>query len=138
EPRPHYRQAISGALLPHPAARTAMWLLPIFSPIARSALTGFYQFRTDGAAIPGSGPALLVANHPNSLLDPAAVVAVAGRPIRSLAKAPLFRDPLVGWLIRASGALPVHRRQDDPALVGRNDDTFRAAQQALLAGDAIG
>src|SRR5919107_1760869 len=65
------------------------------------------------------------------------------RPARFLGKAPLFTAPKVGWLVRASGAIPVHRRQDaasdeaGQARAAANDDTFRAAESALLAGDAI-
>lgn len=115
-----------------------MWLLPVFSPVARLALRAFYRFRTDGEAVPREGAALLVANHPNSLLDPAAVVAAANRPVRFLAKAPLFGDRLVGWLVRGAGAIPVYRQQEGPGLTARNDDTFRAAHASLRGGDAIG
>lgn len=115
-----------------------MWLLPLFSPIARLALGTFYRFRMSGAAVPAVGPVLLVANHPNSLLDPAALVAVADRPVRFLAKAPLFIDPRVGWLVRGAGAIPVHRRADDPSQMDRNAESFRAALDALAAGDAVG
>lgn len=120
--------------LPHPA----MWLLPLFSRVSSLALRTFYRFRTAGGRVPARGPVLLVANHPNSLLDPAAVAAVAGRPVRFLAKAPLFSDPAVGWLVKGAGAIPVHRAQDDPARMGANTDTFRAAHAALAEGDAVG
>lgn len=115
-----------------------MWLLKVFSPLSRLALRTYYRLRTAGARVPASGPLLLVANHPNSLLDPAAVCAVAGRPVRFLAKAPLFDEPIIGRLVRASGAIPVHRRQDDPSLMDRNEETFRAAYEALAGGDAVG
>lgn len=115
-----------------------MWLLPIFSRLSAAALRSFYRLRIAGEPVPASGPVLLLANHPNSLLDPAAVAAVAGRPVRFLAKAPLFSDPQVGWLIRGAGAIPVYRRSDDPALMERNDDTFRAARAALVDGAAVG
>jgi 1-acyl-sn-glycerol-3-phosphate acyltransferase len=81
---------------------------------------------------------LLVANHPNSLLDPVLVQAVAGRPVRFLAKAPLFTDAKVGWLVRGAGAIPVFRAADDPAQMGRNEDTFRAVHAALAGCAAVG
>jgi 1-acyl-sn-glycerol-3-phosphate acyltransferase len=97
----------------------------------------FYRLEVAGERPAPDGPLLVVANHPNSLLDPALVTLAAGRTARFLAKAPLFTDRNVGWLVRASGAIPVHRRQDGDAPPGGNDDTFRAAEAALLAGDAI-
>ncbi|GLC23889.1 1-acyl-sn-glycerol-3-phosphate acyltransferase [Roseisolibacter agri] len=97
----------------------------------------FYRLEIAGERPGADGPLLVVANHPNSLLDPALVTLAVGRPARFLAKAPLFTDRNVGWLVRASGAIPVHRRQDGEAPPGGNDDTFRAAEAALLAGDAI-
>jgi glycerol-3-phosphate O-acyltransferase / dihydroxyacetone phosphate acyltransferase len=115
-----------------------MWLLPAFPAVSRTALRIYYRLRSGGAAVPDRGAVLLVANHPNSLLDPALVVVAAGRPVRFLAKAPLFTDPLVGWLIRGAGAIPVHRRQDDPSQMQRNDDAFGAAHEALRQGDAVG
>lgn len=81
---------------------------------------------------------LLVANHPNSLLDPTLVVASAGRPVRFLAKAPLFTDRKIGWLVKAAGAIPVYRRSDDPSLMARNEDAFRAVFEALAGGAAVG
>ena len=65
---------------------------------------------------------LLVANHPNSLLDPAMVAVAARRPVRFLAKAPLFSDRLVGFLVRGAGSIPVYRKSDDPSQVGRNEE----------------
>lgn len=115
-----------------------MWLLPVFSQVSNAALRVFYRLSVDGERVPARGPALLVANHPNSLLDPAMVVAVAGRPVRFLAKAPLFTDRMVGWLIRGSGSLPVYRKQDDPSAMGQNEDTFRAVHEALASGSAVG
>ena len=50
-----------------------MWLLPVFSTLARLASHIYYKVRFTGPAIP-AGPVLLVANHPNSLLDPTLVV----------------------------------------------------------------
>lgn len=115
-----------------------MWLLPALSPVARLALRAYYRVTVAGGGVPAAGPVLLVANHPNSLLDPAGVAAAAGRPVRFLAKAPLFTDPAVGWLVRGAGAIPVYRASDDPAAMGRNEETFRAVHAALGDGAAVG
>jgi glycerol-3-phosphate O-acyltransferase/dihydroxyacetone phosphate acyltransferase len=122
---------------PQPRDLRTVWLLPLVPRLARTAAFVYYRVRYRGSDIPSSGPALLVANHPNSLLDPMLVAAAARRPLRFLAKAPLFSDAKIGWLIRASGSIPVYRRSDDPAQVQRNEEMFRAVHQALAAGDAV-
>ncbi len=115
-----------------------MWLLPALALVSSASVRVYYRFSTSGEPVPRSGPVLLVANHPNSLIDPGLVAAAASRPVRFLAKAPLFTDRKVGWLVRGSGSIPVYRRQDDPDLVGKNVDMFRAVHEALAAGSAVG
>jgi glycerol-3-phosphate O-acyltransferase / dihydroxyacetone phosphate acyltransferase len=112
-----------------------VWLLPFFSQVSSLAVRTFYRLTVSGERVPRQGPVLIVANHPNSLMDPALVAAVAGRPVRFLAKAPLFTDPLVGFLVRGSGSLPVYRKHD--GVEGSNDDTFRAVHAALGQGSAV-
>ena len=48
------------------------------------------------------------------------MIAVSSRPLTLLAKEPIFRIPLLGALVRALGALPVVRAQDDPARLREN------------------
>ncbi|HET6701124.1 MAG TPA: lysophospholipid acyltransferase family protein [Gemmatimonadaceae bacterium] len=115
-----------------------MWLAPVLSHVANAALRIYYRLHRAGGAVPLTGPVLLVANHPNSLLDPAMVALAAGRPVRFLAKAPLFSDPLVGFLVRGAGSIPVYRKADDPSQVGRNEEMFRAVHDALAGGAAVG
>lgn len=115
-----------------------MWLLPAFSRVASFAVRTFYRLDVAGGKVPESGPVLLVANHPNSLLDPATVAAVAERPVRFLAKAPLFSDRAVGWLVRGAGSIPVYRASDDPTRMNANQDMFRAVHEALAEGSAVG
>ena len=115
-----------------------MWLLPFLSGISSFAARTFYQLQIVGPEVPASGPVLLLANHPNSLLDPALVAAAAGRPVRFLAKSTLFTDPRVGLLVRGSGAIPVYRRTDDPAAAARNVDMFEAVFVELGGGAAVG
>ena len=110
----------------------------ILPHLSRAALFVYYRVRYTGEPVPRHGPVLLVANHPNSLLDPAMVVAAAGRPVRFLAKAPLFTDPKTAFLVKGAAAIPVYRRSDDPALMDKNEDAFRAVYAALGEGAAVG
>lgn len=100
------------------------------------AVAQFFRLESTGGPIP-SGPVLVVANHPNSLIDPLVVFRTAGRPTRPLAKAPLFEHPLVGPILRSLGGLPVYRREDDGTQMHRNEDSLRKAIDALRAGDAV-
>jgi 1-acyl-sn-glycerol-3-phosphate acyltransferase len=114
------------------------WLLPHTARIARAAARIFYRVQVEGSTPPQTGPVLFVANHPNSLVDPVLVTAAADRPLQFLAKAPLFEERLVGPLVRATGSIPVYRRQDDPDLVDRNSSVFEAVHAALADGAAVG
>ena len=115
-----------------------MWLAPILSQVSNAALRVYYRLHRGGGMVPPNGPVLLVANHPNSLLDPAMVALAARRRVRFLAKAPLFTDPLVGFLVRGAGSIPVYRKADDPSQVSRNEEMFRAVHDALAEGAAVG
>ncbi len=114
------------------------WLLHALPGVSRGAVNLYYHATLAGEDPPPSGPALFVANHPNSGFDPAFVAASARRPIRFLAKAPLFDQPIIGSLLKACGAIPVYRRKDDPGLMDRNVEMFAAVQEALASGSAVG
>ncbi len=110
-------------------------LMPFISRIATRA---YYRYSVGGARVPARGPALLLANHNNALLDPAFVTVAAGREVRFLAKSTLFTHPLIGWLIKLVGSIPVYRAQDDPKMLGQNRDIFAAVHEAIAAGAAVG
>jgi glycerol-3-phosphate O-acyltransferase/dihydroxyacetone phosphate acyltransferase len=102
--------------------------------LARSVAAVFYRLDVVGS-VPAQGPLLLLPNHPNALLDPALVIATAGRPVRFLAKSTLFSGPFAP-LLRAAGAVPVYRRQDS-ADTAKNAESFAAVDRALAAGEAV-
>lgn len=121
---------------PHPlAAAPFARMYALVRTAAGLALDVFYRRRTLGRPLPPRGPLVLVANHPNGLVD-AAVLMQLERPVRFLGKAPLFDMPLLGRLIAAVGTLPVYRSVDG-ADTARNEGTFDAVYDALEAGEAI-
>ncbi len=100
------------------------------------ALRCFYRIERAGPPLP-EGPLLVVGNHPNALVDPGLLIAVSPRALTFLAKEPIFRMPLLGSLVRALGALPVVRAQDDPKRMRENLAALGAAAQGLASGRAV-
>ena len=103
-------------------------------------LAAIFYHRVDviGAErIPRTGPLIVAANHHNALVDGVLLLSALPRRLVSVAKAPLFSNPLIGPFLRLIGALPVHRRQDGGADPARNDRLFAASTTTLGRGDAI-
>jgi 1-acyl-sn-glycerol-3-phosphate acyltransferase len=88
--------------------------------------------------VPLYNPVIFVLNHPNALVDPVFLLCLAPRRVSFLAKAPLFRMPVIGSLVRALDSLPAYRQQDKGEDVTRNRETFAAARALLLRGGTIG
>src|SRR2546426_8708777 len=82
--------------------------------------------------IPVDGAVLFVANHPNSLMDPAVIGFTAQRPVHFFAKAALFDVPVFGALMRALRMVPAYRGQDDKASVRKNLETLDLRAKYLL------
>jgi 1-acyl-sn-glycerol-3-phosphate acyltransferase len=107
--------------------------------LARTLVRLFYH-RVDVVGVervPRSGPLVVVANHRNALVDPLILIATLPRILRPVAKAPLFRHPLLVPFLRLAGALPVHRRRDPGSDPAQNAAMFRAVAAALRDGGAI-
>lgn len=81
--------------------------------------------------LPAAGPVLVAANHQNGLVDPMVLVATVDRSLVALAKAPLFRHPLISPFLRLVGAIPVQRRQDVGGERVDNEAMFESAIAAL-------
>jgi len=79
--------------------------------------------------MPESGGVILCTNH-LAMADVVILGAGFNRPIHYLAKSELFKVPLVGPLIRALGAIPIHRGKGDTAAI-------RSAEAVLGLGRAF-
>lgn len=92
----------------------------------------------DSDHIPQTGPVLLCANHGNSLIDPVIIGIAARRPVRFMAKAPLFEHPLLGPPMTALGMVPAFRGSDDARQVRRNIESLDVGAKVLVDGHAMG
>ncbi len=93
---------------------------------------------TGAEHIPRRGPVLFCANHPNSLIDPVLIGITARRPVSFMAKAPLFKTPLLGSVMKALGMVPAYRGQDDARQVKKNAQSLGRVTDGLRAGRAMG
>ncbi len=91
----------------------------------------FRQVQVSGLRhVPAAGGGLLVAWHPNALVDPGLIQTHFPRRIVFGARHGLFKIPILGALMRAVGTVPIYRRRD--AEPGSDDAARRAANRESL------
>jgi len=88
--------------------------------------------------IPARGAVLIVANHPNSIMDALVLGTVTNRKVNYVGHAGLFSNRLKSWFLHGTGVIPVYRRQDAPDKVDANIYMFQACFEALEQGGMIG
>ncbi|MBT6156935.1 MAG: hypothetical protein HOL01_18915 [Planctomycetaceae bacterium] len=93
---------------------------------------------SDADRVPQTGPALLCANHANSLVDPVLIGVAAKRPVRFMAKAPLFEQFILGPIMRDLGMVPAYRGSDDGSDVRKNFESLDVGAKVLVDGQAMG
>jgi 1-acyl-sn-glycerol-3-phosphate acyltransferase len=113
-------------------------LTPLISTTALAArfiARCFTRVRIEGdtGAIPGQGPVILAANHisnADAVLIGAWLTPRLGRRIHWLGKKEMFDWPIVGWMARNGGIIPVDRGAADV-------EAFRVARRVLDAGHVL-
>lgn len=109
-------------------------------PVVRFALWVFFRhLEVRGReGVPKGRPLVLVANHPNVMVDVLLVAALSPGPFpRFLGKTTLFKNPFYTFCLRQLGGIPVARGQDPGARVGRNQDMLREATRTLRSGASL-
>jgi len=98
--------------------------------IVRSIAKILFGFQTKGGdKVPGEGKLILAANH-QSYLDPPIVGVSVRRELFYLAKAELFKIPLLNLWIRTHNAIPLKR-------YGFDREAIKRALEVLNRGDAL-
>jgi len=79
--------------------------------------------------VPETGGGILIAWHPNGLVDPALIISCFPRRVVFGARHGLFKWPVVGRLMRALGTVPIFRASD---LKDADDETRRKGNRQSL------
>ena len=92
----------------------------------------YFRLRHEGFEHTPADGALIIASNHRSFLDPFLIGALlpAERPLHFMAKAELFRIPVVGWLLNRLGAFPVRRGESDAK-------ALRTAEAVLERGGVL-
>ncbi|MEM1055391.1 MAG: 1-acyl-sn-glycerol-3-phosphate acyltransferase [Bacteroidota bacterium] len=102
--------------------------------------TFFREIAVEGREhVPRDGGGLLVAWHPNGVIDPGIILAAFPRQVVFGARDGLLRWPLVGWLFRALGTVPIYRAgdhagDDESARREANARSLDALAEAVASG----
>ena len=118
--------------------------MPVRPPLLYRVLVGvvrfvlrvfFREIAVEGRAnVPRDRGGLLVAWHPNGLIDPALILAHFPGQIVFGARDGLLRWPLIGWIMRRLGTVPIYRAADQE---GMSAEDRRAANTRSLDALAV-
>lgn len=100
-------------------------LYALLKLIVKIALRVFYKDIqiTMKAPLPAEGPLIVVANHPNTFMDPILIATMLPQQVYFLTNGSVFKSPGVAWLLKRMNMIPIYRKEDMP---GQNPDN-RAA-----------
>ena len=112
-------------LVPEFLLRFIVWLL----------VNTVYRLKVQNIdVIPREGPAVVAANHV-SFVDALVIAAACRRPIRFVMDHRIFKMPIVKFVFRVSGAIPIAPAKEDPKMM---EMAFEKVANALEAGDVVG
>ncbi len=112
-------------IVPEFAMRFVSWLL--VRTLYRLELHGIERH------VPDEGPALLVCNHV-SYMDALILAASVPRPMRFVMYYRIFQIPVMRWIFRAAGAIPIASPKEDAAMMRR---AFDSIDEALARGELV-
>lgn len=84
-----------------------------------------------------TGPCIILANHPNTLMDAWVIGHICKQPIHYMAKATLFKSPIKQKILRSLNMIPINRKGEGTISGVANQDSFEACYQLLEEGKTL-
>lgn len=122
---------LSLIVLSHRAVQViwAGWYINWIDGLVRLLCRYIHRLPNTAINLPEQGGAIIVANHVSGL-DPFLLIATSKRPLRFLIAREEYQRPVLTWLFKAAGCIPVDRS-------GSPELALRQALRALQAGEVI-
>jgi hypothetical protein len=112
-------------LLPEFLMRFVVWVL----------VNLLYRIRAEGLdRIPDEGPCVVVANHV-SFIDALLIGGTVRRPVRFVMYYKIFNIPVLSWIFKTAGAIPIAGAREDETLMNK---AFDRIEEYLKAGEVVG
>ena len=93
-----------------------------------------YRIRVEGTEnIPGTGPVLLACNHV-SYVDALVIGGCIQRPVRFVIYYKIFEIPVLRWLFRTAGAIPIASSKENPQML---EEAYASIDRMLARGEVV-
>jgi 1-acyl-sn-glycerol-3-phosphate acyltransferase len=83
------------------------------------------------------GGKIIIANHPNTMMDGWIISYITKEPIYFMAKGTFFSSPLKKWLLKSLGLIPINRASESATRGVNNIDSFEACYRLLEEGKTV-
>ena len=111
-------------LVPEFLMRFLVWML----------IHTFYRVKKEGLRnIPDEGACVLVCNHV-SFVDALVIAGCISRPVRFVMDYRIFKVPVLNFVFRTAGAIPIASAKEDPAML---EQAYERIDEYLKAGEVV-
>jgi 1-acyl-sn-glycerol-3-phosphate acyltransferase len=83
------------------------------------------------------GGKIIIANHPNTMMDGWIISYITKEPIYFMAKGTFFNSPFKKWLLKGLGLIPINRASESATKGVKNTDSFEACYRLLEEGKTV-
>lgn len=83
------------------------------------------------------GGRIIIANHPNTMMDGWILSYINKQPIYFMAKGTFFNTPFKKWLLKNLGLIPINRASESATKGVNNQDSFEACYRLLEEGKTV-
>jgi 1-acyl-sn-glycerol-3-phosphate acyltransferase len=119
-----------------PAPRKTPPLRRLIKAVLGLYMRPYHHLELRGAEhIPARGPVLVVLNHASLLDVPALMVLDPFPDTATVVKSSMFKLPVIGWILRQWGAIPVEREGRDTGSIRRMLGVLRNGQALAVAAE---